>query len=819
ATSCLTCKNSITSSPPPTCAPKCTNCANGQCIDGVCVCNSGYGGVNCSSVICPENCLKCSTPYLCSSCLPRTFGATCSFTCIPNCLTCSDDKTCTKCDAGFTGQTCSTGPNYFRSTITTTAGIDGVLPYRIRYFESNGFFSIGNRRDVIFGFTLPTQSAAASSTLLFNNATFAPFTSLSSSSTLFMATTSVPGILIITPQSPYVSFPISPTMIYNTGINETFIDVYTNNYFSFFLTKEGNVRSFGELSVAGCCPSGFFGVYKTNFTKLAIPHKISYLSCHSRYLCFAYSRESRRLYGWGPISDSYYGTNTGLCQYSPLELDITTFGSEILLSITFAQYFVLYLMESGKIFYTGYWGSLLPRVSYPTLLSTSFIGTSERITRITFIQNYNSLLFTAYNGNNYILGDFYKFPYPGTNSPTTGTIWGGGGGKQVIGNIIYSPTMCNGLFDSDPNVCSGNGICEEMDMCYCKTGYAGINCEVPICGGKRADVASVCSGIGSCLSPNNCSCPNGYNGTNCEISSVSNCLPSASNCQSCKSGFYDTSKLCRLKCLVNCEVCSSSETCNKCLDGLKGQYCNEKVCKVSNCATCSTSTGDCLECNEGYYGSYCNITCPSNCKSCSSEVSCSTCRSGWTGPTCQIPVCNENCITCSSPNQCSKCFNGLYGSDCSNTCPSTCESCINSTSCLTCPPYSSGSMCEIQTENCLSFINSPPKVSVTNLGSSKIMYTISVSNILSRSTNMTRLSFSEISTCERNVTDLVTNSTSQLTCETQYSISTSISDLISDSRVTQQLDSSGVVLTLTIELKLNIVPFGVGLKRLVNSIA
>ncbi len=61
------------------------------------------------------------------------------------------------------------------------------------------------------------------------------------------------------------------------------------------------------------------------------------------------------------------------------------------------------------------------------------------------------------------------------------------------------------------NVCSGHGLCVDMDTCSCETGYFGADCSiVEECYGVLSNDDSVCSGNGICSSNDNCTCYSGF---------------------------------------------------------------------------------------------------------------------------------------------------------------------------------------------------------------------------------------------------------------------------------------------------------------------
>lgn len=84
--------------------------------------------------------------------------------------------------------------------------------------------------------------------------------------------------------------------------------------------------------------------------------------------------------------------------------------------------------------------------------------------------------------------------------------------------VHYAPPsiICNGVYQDDPRVCSGFGICVSNGTCICETGVSGNNCQIYSCFGEASNSTTACSGQGICVGPNLCSCFSGFNGTTCQ---------------------------------------------------------------------------------------------------------------------------------------------------------------------------------------------------------------------------------------------------------------------------------------------------------------
>jgi hypothetical protein len=83
------------------------------------------------------------------------------------------------------------------------------------------------------------------------------------------------------------------------------------------------------------------------------------------------------------------------------------------------------------------------------------------------------------------------------------------------GVYSISGNSCFGIFAEDVNTCTGHGSCIALDTCVCRTGYADVDCGLPICYGLNSSHPSVCSGHGMCGDVDACICYSGYTGTTC----------------------------------------------------------------------------------------------------------------------------------------------------------------------------------------------------------------------------------------------------------------------------------------------------------------
>jgi hypothetical protein len=138
------------------------NCSNkGTCTNGICTCNTGYSGVNCSTPLgCVDNCSNkgTCTNGICT-CNTGYSGVNCS---TPVCLdNCSNKGTCNNgictCNTGYSGDNCSTssgGANNFVPPDNNT-GSDSTPPINqekmIRLYLDTDFNSEANSKPLMAG--------------------------------------------------------------------------------------------------------------------------------------------------------------------------------------------------------------------------------------------------------------------------------------------------------------------------------------------------------------------------------------------------------------------------------------------------------------------------------------------------------------------------------------------------------------------------------------------------------------------------------------------------------------------------------------------
>jgi len=819
--SCLTCSNPL--SVAPSCDPVVSCPSNAMYVEnGVCKCNEGWTGVNCTEILCPVGCASCSSQYQCSACKPGYFGLTCSYQCLPNCASCSSAVSCTRCLPGFYGLTCSSVGYSAMRTIKTfpvqmsplIAGLTypvgiSYVPCKVdkvaTYNSQNAFVVCDDGKTLMrYG---QFESLIQPFQKVYNSSYDAHvFTDISLTYNFGILTTKTVGVVFVFGSSQSIPIKNSPTpVLFNTTLNELIVSVKLTDYYSFYMTASGRLYVYGDMTMfyqsGQCINSGVPGRSAfANLTEITFPNneRIKLFDCKAQ-ICFALST-SGNLYGWGKVSKGYYGMNTNLCEYQPILLDSSSFTSEIV-AIEANSYFSLFLTKNGYIYYSGI--DSLVTLATPSKPQLLLNNPSDPYVRIGTNEDTSFYTVTTRKGKNYVFGgDGSVTQLLNTASASGFTYVSSVDYMPIYGKYLIASTTCYGLFDFDATVCNGNGRCADTDTCVCNQNYAGPQCNVTKCFGVSSDDQRVCSGKGHCSQPNNCTCQAPFTGLNCELYNSTNC-PNASSipyqCQSCPIGSFNPTNLCRDKCLLNCVSCNSSTTCQQCSTGYSGSDCRSYGCPA-NCMVCS-GFNKCSVCKDGYYGPNCEFECRSTCQSCDSNQTCTSCRDGWQGSTCEVPICLQNCKSCNDTLTCTSCIDGFSGSQCFTPCPSSCAAC-NETFCTACKDGFYGDRCENRQVRCNPFISYYPTMNTRDVGNGELEYTVTITKLFQSNGNFTlRAALENIRNCSSKgavPSEIVILSTNETQCEWSYTFKVTITSLISDYRVQKSLDSLGNVYTLKV---------------------
>ncbi|CAG8468391.1 4547_t:CDS:2, partial [Scutellospora calospora] len=231
-----------------------------------------------------------------------------------------------------------------------------------------------------------------------------------------------------------------------------------------------------------------------------------------------------------------------------------------------------------------------------------------------------------------------------------------------LGSLDVSKNTCK-------NECASGGFCSSDNVCTCKPGFVGTQCDkcAPGFWGPNS-CPSNCNGIcdDGLLGSGNCKCPTGFNGTNCSTCAAGFFGPNCQPCN-CGNGVCDSQGKCTCNAgwdpNTNCTVPKAGYF-------LSGS--DAKACAIG-CATCDSQTGKCTSCLAGLNFATDNPT------QCVPQVN--TCPSGqFANANNTCTPCNINFQTCfgSGPDQCLKCAAPKFYLESQCVTPSANGKCVSS---------------------------------------------------------------------------------------------------------------------------------------------
>ncbi|EGC32669.1 hypothetical protein DICPUDRAFT_38006, partial [Dictyostelium purpureum] len=240
---------------------------------------------------------------------------------------------------------------------------------------------------------------------------------------------------------------------------------------------------------------------------------------------------------------------------------------------------------------------------------------------------------------------------------------------ECVCDINYtSEKDCSVLYIECPDkTCSSHGTCNTLKgECDCNEGFQGSDCSEIVIKNCPLYNGHICAGFGFC-EDGFCKCDNSHQGDDCSVVYVE--CPK-NNGQICSGGL---NKCNNITGVCTCEPNKSGYDCS--VDD--SIYCKDPTC--NNNGICDKSKGKC-NCNDGYSGDSCETPiCSSSCSNHGSYPTCSnhgvcdrskgicSCNNGFGGESCETPICSTGCSnhgSCISPGKC-KCLDGWIGDDCS----------------------------------------------------------------------------------------------------------------------------------------------------------
>ncbi|CAG8698959.1 8525_t:CDS:2 [Dentiscutata erythropus] len=285
-----------------------------------------------------------------------------------------------------------------------------------------------------------------------------------------------------------------------------------------------------------------------------------------------------------------------------------------------------------------------------------------------------------------------------------------------FGSLEISQSTCK-------DECTSGGFCSVNNVCVCKSGFTGSQCDQCAPGFWGPDCLAcslTCKGTTNSsqmtcddglFGTGKCKCATGFNGTNCNTCAPGffgpNCTPCncgngvcdnqgkctcnagwdpSTNCTATKSGYFQSGNDAKA-CPIGCATCDSTGKCTKCLTGLNFATDNPTQCVPQNSVTCPA--GQFPDTNNGNTCTPCNT----NCATCfgSGPDSCLTCAAPkfYLEGGCVTPSTNGECISPSNQAFVANAAQGIC-----NACPSACLGCsLKNPADLTNPNGNGGVQC------------------------------------------------------------------------------------------------------------------------------
>lgn len=290
----------------------------------------------------------------------------------------------------------------------------------------------------------------------------------------------------------------------NTSIfmGETIIDFKTKGMFNIVWTTGNKLFYWEDADLTG--ESYVVQDHLSQVDTSALQGEIISMISVSVYNVFIVTT-SNKIFGYGKGTSLGDGTST--FREKPVWIDTSIMGSRSIKKIVCGIEHTLILCTDGTIF--GWGNSFINGPTIPlSPVMVNMTAFSGKLVVDIYAVGYMSMAKTSdgsmykWGKKNYLLlgeernQDIYSpVPFYAINKNI-----------EIIGGYLTAyafssnTIQCFGLDYSDPNVCSGRGICIAIDKCACDVDYYGPLCSLPepYCYGKIARDPLVCSGKGTC---------------------------------------------------------------------------------------------------------------------------------------------------------------------------------------------------------------------------------------------------------------------------------------------------------------------------------